>query len=197
MGNDNEPSMDDIQYHYKKTKEDVDKYGHSIKGVIDGKGHLERPLAYSIGASLTTSYEFISFFPIKNKGLSIVARVINKIIDLIKRNKFEVDSKIINDEDIYYLPDVMYVLKDFEKEAVESNWARQLERDGFLSEFSTDNHQLVCLMFTDKNGNLPWDSKCENFWPDICPLPFLASAEYEITGNDNLMRKAEDDLGLK
>ena len=197
MSKDNEPSMDDIQYHYDKTKEDINKHGHSIKGVVDGKGHLERPLAYSIGASLTTGYEFVSFFPIKNKGLSIVARVINKIIDLIKYNKFEVGSKIINDEDIYYLPVVMYVLKDFEKEAVESNWARQLERDGFLSEFSTDNHQLVCLMFTDKNGNLPWDSKCENFWPDICPLPFLASAEYEITGNDNLMRKAEDDLGLK
>ena len=197
MSKDNEPSMDDIQYHYDKTKEDINKHGHSIKGIVDGKGHLERPLAYSIGASLTTSYEFISFFPIKNKGLSIVARVINKIIDLIKLNKFEVDSKIINDEDIYYLPVVMYVLKDFEKEAVESNWARQLKKDGFLSEFSTDNHQLVCLMFTDKNGNLPWDSKCENFWPDICPLPFLASAEYEITGDDNLMRKAEDDLGLK
>jgi len=197
VSKDNEPSMDDIQYHYDKTKEDINKHGHSIKGIVDGKGHLERPLAYSIGASLTTSYEFISFFPIKNKGLSIVARVINKIIDLIKLNKFEVDSKIINDEDIYYLPVVMYVLKDFEKEAVESNWARQLKKDGFLSEFSTDNHQLVCLMFTDKNGNLPWDSKCENFWPDICPLPFLASAEYEITGDDNLMRKAEDDLGLK
>ena len=197
MDKGNEPSMDDIQYHYDKTKEDIGKHGHSIKGVVDGKGHLERPLAYSIGASLTTNYEFVSFFPVKNKGLSIVAKVINKIIELIKCDRFEVDSKIIDDKDIYYLPVVMYVLKDFEREAVESNWAKQLERDGFLSEFSTDNHQLVCLIFTDKDGNLPWNSKCGNFWPDICPLPFLASAEYEITGKDNLMRKAEDDLGLK
>jgi len=40
-------------------------------------------------------------------------------------------------------------------------------------------------------------NKCGNFWPDFSPLPFLTSAEYEITGEDNLMRKAENDLGLR
>ena len=49
-----------IQYHYDKTKEDIDKYGHSIKGVIGGK-HDDRPFAYSIGASFTTGFEYISF----------------------------------------------------------------------------------------------------------------------------------------
>tara|TARA_Y100000994_G_scaffold80878_1_gene66678 strand:+ start:2481 stop:3074 length:594 start_codon:yes stop_codon:yes gene_type:complete len=188
---------DDIQYHYNKTKEDIREHGHSIKGTIDGEGHLERPFAYSLGASFNTNYEFISFFPIKNKGLSIVAKVMNKIINLVQNENYELSSKIIDDSHIYYLPVVMYVLKDFEQEVIQSNWAKQLNKDSFLSEFCTKDHNLVLLIFTDKDGNLPWNPKCENFWPDICPLPFLAAAEYEITGEDNLLRKAEDDFNIK
>jgi len=187
----------DIQYHYDKTKQDIEKHGHSIKGTIDGGGYLERPFAYSVGASFDLNHEFISFFPIKNKGLSIVSNVMNKIIDSVKHNKLEINSQIIKNENIYYLPVVMYVVSDFEKKTIKSKWAKQLERDSFLAEFSTNDHQLVLLIFTDKHGNLPWSPDCENFWPNICPLPFLASAEYKITGKDTLLSKAEQDLGIK
>ena len=186
----------DVQLIYNKTKKNIDKHGHTILGTIDGKGNLERPFAYSIGASHSTNYEFISFFPVKDKGLSVVSKVINKIINTIKNDNFKVSSKIIKDDNIYYLPIIMYVLKDYEKKMIQSQWARQLEHDGFLNEFTKQNHELVVVIFSDKNGILPWDSKCESFWPDICPLPILASAELDITGNDNLMCKLENDLGI-
>jgi len=185
----------DIQYHYNKTKEDIDKRGHSIKGTVDGKEHLERPFAYTIGASYTTGFEYISFFPVKGEGLAVVAKVMNKIISLVKNNKFKISSQIINDKRIYDLPLILFVLDEYQKEMVESHWVKQLERGGFLSEFSKDDHQLVLLIFSDKEGKLPWSPECGSFWPDMCPLPFLASAELKITGKDNLLRKCENELG--
>jgi len=182
-----------IRYHYDKTKEDIEKHGHSIKGVTGSK-HDDRPFAYTVGASLYIDSEYASFFPIKNEGFPIVAQVINRVIDSIKKNKLKPKSQIINNESIYYLPVVMYILEETERTLAESFWFNQLERDGFLSEFSTENHELAILIFTDKHGTLPWDPTCESYWPDICPAPILAEAQHKITGNDTLFKKIQKNL---
>tara|TARA_Y100001960_G_C14593377_1_gene786866 strand:+ start:196 stop:906 length:711 start_codon:yes stop_codon:yes gene_type:complete len=186
----------EIQKHYKKVKENINNYGHSINGCIDGKGHLERPFVHTIGASFKLGYEFFTFFPVKGKGLDVASKTLNSIIASIKEKKISIVSQIINDKNIYYLPLVMYVLNDTEKETIESNWAMQLERDGFLSEFSTDDHKLVLIIFTDKDGILPWDPNCGSYWPQICPPPFIASAQLEITGNDDMLCMLEKNMSL-
>ena len=40
----------DMQAHYDKTAQKINKFGHTILGTIDGKGNLKRPFAYSLGA---------------------------------------------------------------------------------------------------------------------------------------------------
>jgi tetratricopeptide (TPR) repeat protein len=79
---------------------------------------------------------------------------------------------------------------------VESTWPQQLLRDAFLAEFSTDDHQLVVLIASDKDGNLPWDPGCGSFWPDMCPPPLVATAQEILGGDDSLMRQLEEKLGI-
>ena len=182
---------------YKKSKKKIEKHGYMITGTIAGKDSLERPLAYTIGSSIKTGFEFVSFFPVKQQkddpGTKIVSKVINNIIS----KEYTIDNQIIDDEEIYYLPIAMLLLDENTKNDVESIWACQLERDALLSEFSTDDHKLVLLIFTDKNGNLPWKEKCESYWPLICPPPLVAMAELAITGQDKLLSKLEKQFKLK
>ena len=103
-------------------------------------------------------------------------------------------SQIINNESIYYLPVVMYILEEAERTLAESFWFNQLKRDGFLSEFTTENHELTILIFTDKHGTVPWDSTCESYWPDICPAPILAAAQHKIIGDDTLYKKLQKNI---
>ena len=193
---DNTTSPEDIKYHYDKTAEDIQNHGHSIKGTVDGEGALKRPFAYTLGASFTIGCEFVSFFPVKGEGLTIVSKVFNKLIDLIKKNKVELKHQIINDKNIYYLPIAVFILDDDSKQMVKSTWVRQLERDSFLSEFSKEDHKLAVIIFTDKHGIFPWDPACESYWPQICPAPLVASAEIELTGSDSFMRRLEQGYGV-
>jgi len=78
----------------------------------------------------------------------------------------------------------------------ESEWAGQLQRDAFLAEFSTEDHQLFLLLASDKDGNLPWEPECGNYWPDICPPPLVAIAQEILTGDDSLMQQLEEKLGI-
>ena len=48
---------------------------------------------------------------------------------------------------------------------------------------------LIC---TDKNGNFPWDEKCESYWPQLCPPPFVAMAQEQLTGDDSLLCRLEE-----
>ena len=187
------PSNNEILDFYKRTKEKIDKFGYTLIGTIDGKDALERPLAYTIGLSNTTNYEILTFFPVKQRkndpGMKIVADVIKNIIN----NNIKFENKIINDEKIYYLPIAMLVLDESTKNDIEKVWAGQLTRDAVLSEFSKDKHKLALLIFTDKNGKLPWEDDCESYWPQICPPPFVAMAQLAITGNDSLLSKLENE----
>ena len=70
----------EIQDEYNNISEKIKKHGHTILGTVDGKGNLKRPFAYTLGASFTTGSEFLSFFPIKGKGLSIISGIMNRII---------------------------------------------------------------------------------------------------------------------
>jgi tetratricopeptide (TPR) repeat protein len=105
-------------------------------------------------------------------------------------------SQILNDERIYNLPIAMVVLDNEIKEMIESTWPQQLLRDAFLAEFSTDDHQLVVLIASDKDGNLPWEPGCGSFWPDMCPPPLVATAQEILGGDDSLMRQLEGELGI-
>ena len=91
---------------------------------------------------------------------------------------------------------IMGVLEEEIKQDIESIWPRQLERDGFLAEFSTNDHKLILLICTDKNGNFPWDEKCESYWPQLCPPPLVAMAQEQLTGNDSLLQKLEKGYGI-
>ena len=183
---------DDIKDYYDKIRNNIKKHGHVIQGTVDGKDALERPFAYTIGASFKTGAEFLCFFPIKGKGLSIITGIINRILDAVKEGNFTLSSQIINDNHIYNLPIAMLVLEEEIKQDVESVWPRQLERDGFLAEFSTNDHKLILLICTDKNGNFPWDEKCESYWPQLCPPPFVAMAQEQLTGDDSLLCRLEE-----
>ena len=181
---------DDIRDHYDKTAQAIEQHGHTIKGIKD----VRLGLVYSIGASFSTSAEFCSFFPLKEKGLSIVGGVINRIINLLQNDELNLESQIIDNKNIYYLPIALVDLGHL-KYYTESKWVGQLQRDSFLAEFSTNDHQLFLLLFTDKNGNMPWDPKCENYWPDICPRPLVSFAEKILTDDENFTKrkKKEDD----
>ena len=182
---------------YDKVSGLIEKHGHTILGTVDGKGNLERPFAYSIGASFSIGAEIICFFPLKGKGLEIVSGVINKVISSLKMKNLNIESQIINDKNIYYLPIAMVVMDDEEKEMVESVWPQQLLRDSLLSEYSTDDHKLIVLIATDKDGLFPWDQGCSSYWPDICPHPIAATAQLELTGDDSLLTKLEDRLATE
>jgi len=187
---------DEIKTHYDKIRNKIKKHGHTIQGVVDGKDALERPFAYTIGASFITGAELLCFFPIKGKGLSIIGGIINRILDAVKEGGLTLNSQILNDFHIYHLPIAMLVLEEEIKQDIESIWPRQLERDGILAEFSTNDHKLVLLICTDKNGNFPWDEKCESYWPQLCPPPLAAMAQEQLTGNDSLLQKLEEGYGI-
>jgi len=178
----------DAQAHYDKTAKHIEKYGHSIKGI-----KAARPFAYTVGASFSTGAEYLCFFPIKGKGFEIICGIMNKLIGLVQDGSLTLNSQIINDEGVYYLPIGMVALIDDVKDMAESKWAGQLQRDAFLAEFSTDDHQLFLLLFSDKDGNLPWEPGCGNFWPDICPPRLVAIAQEILTDDDFLMRKSKED----
>ena len=180
----------EIQDQYDKTAETIKKHGHTIKGIKD----LRLGLAYTLGASFSTGAEFLSFFPLGGKGLSIIGGIMNQIIRLVQNGSLTLKSQILNDASIYYLPIGMVALIDDVKDMAESKWAGQLQRDAFLAEFSTEDHQLFLLLASDKDGNLPWEPECGNYWPDICPPPLVAIAQEILTGDDDfLMRKSKDD----
>ena len=181
----------DIRAHYDKTAQAIDQHGHTIKGIKD----VRLGLAYSIGASFSIDAEFCSFFPLKGEGISIISGVINRIINLLKENKLNLESQIINNKNIYSLP-IALVDLGYLKYYTESKWVGQLQRDSFLAEFSTEDHQLFLLLFTDKNGKMPWDPECENYWPDICPMPLVSFAEKIFSNEDTFSKrkkKEEDD----
>ena len=184
------------QEWYNNISEKIKKHGHTILGTVDGKGNLKRPFAYTLGASFTTGSEFLSFFPIKGKGLSIISGIMNRIIRLMKDGDLTLSSQILNDERVYNLPIAMVVLDNEIKEMIESTWPQQLQRDAFLAEFSTDDHQLISLIASDKDGNLPWEPECGSFWPDMCPPPLVATAQKILTGDDSLMQRLENKLGI-
>ena len=186
----------DVQAHYDKTAESIKKHGHTILGTVDGKGNLKRPFAYTLGASFSTGSEYLCFFPIKGKGIEVISGIMNKLIGVIQDGSLTLKSQILNDDRIYGLPIGMVILDDAIKEMVESTWPQQLLRDAFLAEFSTDDHQLVVLIASDKDGNLPWEPGCGSFWPDMCPPPLVATAQEILGGDDSLMRQLEEKLGI-
>jgi hypothetical protein len=181
----------EIQDEYDKTAKKIEKYGHTTKGIKD-----VRHFAYTLGASFSTGAEFLSFFPLGGEGLPTIGGIMNRIIGLVQDGDLTLTSQILNNESVYYLPIGMVVLTDDIKDMAESKWAGQRQRDAFLAEFSTDDHELFLLLASDKDGNLPWEPECGNFWPDICPSPLVAIAQEILTGDDDfLMRKnkKEDD----
>ena len=188
-----EPSKDEILDFYKRTKEKIDKFGYTLIGTIDGKDALERPLAYTIGLSNTTNCEILTFFPVKQRKNDPGMRIITDVIKNIINNNIKFENKIIKDEKIYYLPIAMLVLDEDTKNDIEKVWAGQLTRDSLLSEFIKEDHKLALLIFTDKNGKLPWEDGCESYWPQICPPPLVAMAQLAITGNDSLLSKLENE----
>lgn len=186
----------DVIDTYKNLKKNIDKYGFTVSGTVDGEGALERPFAHTFGFSFISGYELICFFPIKNEGLSVVGGFLNKIVESVKLNEISITDQIINKESIYYLPLAMHVLDDETQKDVERVWAKQLERDGAFSELSTDNHKLALIIATDKNGNFPWEEGCESYWPQMCPPPLVAMAQMEIFGQDTLLSKLEVDYKI-
>tara|TARA_B100000401_G_scaffold80610_1_gene50711 strand:- start:4231 stop:4854 length:624 start_codon:yes stop_codon:yes gene_type:complete len=181
----------DVIETYKNLKKKIDEYGFTVSGTVDGEGALERPFAHTFGFSFISGFEIICFFPIKDKGLSIVGGFLNKIVEKVKLNEMSITDQIIDQESIYYLPLAMHVFDDETQKDVERVWAKQLERDGAFSELSTDNHKLALIIATDKNGNFPWDEDCESYWPEMCPPPLAAMAQMAILGEDTLLTKLE------
>ena len=181
----------EIKDEYDKTAKKIEKYGHTIKGIKD-----VRHFAYTLGASFSTGAEFLSFFPLGGEGLPTIGGIMNRIIRLVKDGDLTLNSQILNDERVYSLPIGMVALTDDIMDMAESKWAGQLQRDAFLAEFSTDDHQLFLLLATDKDGNMPWEPECGSFWPDMCPPPLVATAQEILTGNDSLMRQLEEKLGI-
>jgi len=181
----------EIKDEYDKTAKKIEKYGHTIKGIKD-----VRHFAYTLGASFSTGAEFLSFFPLGGEGLPTIGGIMNRIIRLVKDGDLTLNSQILNDERVYSLPIGMVALTDDIMDMAESKWAGQLQRDAFLAEFSTDDHQLFLLLATDKDGNMPWEPECGSFWPDMCPPPLVATAQEILTGDDSLMRQLEEKLGI-
>ena len=79
-----EITEEDVKKTYDNIKKNVEKFGHTTSGTVDGPGNLERPFAHTFGYSHTSGYEILSFFPIKNEGLSIIGKIFNRIISQIQ-----------------------------------------------------------------------------------------------------------------
>ena len=54
----------DVIDTYKNLKKNIDKYGFTVSGTVDGEGALERPFAHTFGFSFISGYELICFFPL-------------------------------------------------------------------------------------------------------------------------------------
>ena len=182
--------------HVKKIGEKIKKFGHTVSGTVDGEGSLERPFAHTFGVSFTLGFELICFFPIKDKGLKIVGTIFNKIVELAKSKELDIKNQILNDERIYELPLAMLILDEELQKDIEKVWAKQLERDSLCSKFSTNDHQLILIIASDKDGILPWEENCSSYWPQMCPPPIGAIAQEIITGDDSLLSKLEKDYNI-
>ncbi len=187
---------EDIAKTYKSVQEKIKKFGHTTNASVDGEGSLERPFAHTLGFSNTSGYEIMSFFPIKNDGLTIIGTIFNRIISQYKAGDLKIDDQILNNKLIYELPLAMHVVDKEVQKDIERVWAKQLERDGFLAEFSTDDHRLILIIASDKNGVLPWEEECESYWPEMCPPPLAAMAQMAILGKDTLLSKLEEDYKI-
>ena len=187
---------EDIVKTYKSVQEKIKKFGHTTNASVDGEGALERPFAHTLGFSKTSGYEIMSFFPVKNEGLSIIGTIFNRIISQYKAGDLQIDDQILDNRLIYELPLAMHVVDKEVQKDIEKVWAKQLERDGFLAEFSTDNHRLILIIASDKNGVLPWEEGCESYWPQMCPPPLAAMAQMAILGQDTLLSKLEVDYKI-
>ena len=80
-------------------------------------------------------------FPLKGKGLEIISGVINKVITALKEKKLDIQSQIINDENIYYR--IALALTDEEKlscvkvikenfRPVENHWQNERQLQEYL-----------------------------------------------------------------
>ena len=75
----------------------------------------------------------------------------------------------LNCIDLYELPFCFVILPWKNKQFAELEYACQLQSDALLSDFSSKDHELILLLFTDKYGKMPWEEDCDNYWPYICP----------------------------
>ena len=176
---------------YDKTAELIKEHGHVIKGIKE----LRLGVAYTVGASNSIGAEFISFFPLSGKGFSVIGKIINNLIKLIQNKPQIMKSQIFTDETIYELPFGFIILPEKEKIHAQSEYECQLQRDALLSDFSTDNHDLILLLFSDKYGKMPWEEDCGNFWPSICPRSLVDLSQKVLTGESNFedrMKKDDD-----
>ena len=62
-----------------------------------------------------------------------------------------------------------------------------------LSEFSTENHKLILILFSDKNGKMPWEEDCDNFWQRICPSLLVDLSQKILTGESDFEEKIKKD----
>ncbi|SVC93607.1 uncharacterized protein METZ01_LOCUS346461, partial [marine metagenome] len=95
----------EIKDEYDKTAKKIEKYGHTIKGIKD-----VRHFAYTLGASFSTGAEFLSFFPLGGEGLPTIGGIMNRIIRLVQDGNLTLNSQILNNESVYYLPIGMVLL---------------------------------------------------------------------------------------
>ncbi len=170
----------------------VKKHGHVIKGIKD----LRLGVAYTIGVSNSIGAEFISFFPLKGDGLNIISKIINKLVKLIKSDPEVMKSQFFNNQDLYELPFCFVILPGKNKQFAELEFACQLQSDALLSDFSSKDHELVLLLFTDKYGKMPWEEDCDNYWPYICPDSLVTISQKILTGetaNKNILNIDNDD----
>ena len=174
---------------YDKTAKLIKEHGHIIKGIKE----LRLGVTYTVGASNSIGAEFISFFPLSGKGFSVIGKIINKLIKLIQNKSQIMKSQIFTDKTIYELPFGFVILPEKEKLYAESEYACQLQRDALLSDFSTDNHNLILLLFSDKYGKMPWEEDCDNFWPRICPRSLVDLSQKLLIGESDFEDKMKKD----
>ena len=66
-----EITEEDVKKTYDNIKKNVEKFGHTTSGTVDGSGNLERPFAHTFGYSYTSGYEILSFFPVSYTHLTL------------------------------------------------------------------------------------------------------------------------------
>ena len=177
---------------YDKTAQLIKEHGHIIKGIRE----LRLGVSYTIGASNSIGAEFVSFFPLKGEGINVITKIINKLVKLIKNDPEVMKSQIFNNKDLYGLPFGFVILPEKNKQFAESEYACQLQSDALLSDFSSRDHKLILLLFTDKYGKMPWEEGCNNYWPYICPDSLVRISQKILTGktsNKNRLTIDEDD----